>query len=180
VLIGLVPTALSAGFGCYRNAKRGETLMSLLSFLSIGSRFTVACSMFEMAFYVRLNQRLSDFEIRRVEADIRTITPSMIHRITARFKSLLHECHQVGNASHKILASYGIIVINLLQLVGGVFLANFSSEAEEADADSVGGTVLVPAWTFGAVFQPLLSFLIFLHGAQRAALRGAPSTIFFC
>ncbi|GMI32478.1 hypothetical protein TeGR_g15160 [Tetraparma gracilis] len=163
VLIGLVPTALSAGFGCYRNAKRGETLMSLLSFLSIGSRFTVACSMFEMAFYVRLNQRLSDFEIRRVEADIRTITPSMIHRITARFKSLLHECHQVGNASHKILASYGIIVINLLQLVGGVFLANFSSEAEEADADSVGGTVLVPAWTFGAVFQPLLSFLIFLH-----------------
>jgi hypothetical protein len=155
---GFAPTAVSAVVGAYRNHQRGEILMSLLSICALLSRVGIGCGLVESAFFLRLNQRLSEFEIRRVEADIRTISPNMIHRITARFKSLLHECHQVGNASHKLLVNYAVLVVNMLQLVGGIFLANMTVDE---DTDAAG--TLVPAWSFAAVVQPLLSLLVFLH-----------------
>jgi len=39
--------------------------------------------------------------------------------------------------------------------IGGVFIANFSVEGEAK---------CVPAWVFAGVFQPVLSFIVFVHG----------------
>ena len=75
--------------------QRGETLLAVLAGCSVYSKLTQMLILAETAFFMRMSQRLSEFEVRRVEADIRTVTPNLIHRITARFKSLLHECHQV-------------------------------------------------------------------------------------
>ena len=58
----------------------------LLAIGSLLNKVVMFLSSAHISFTVRLTQRLSQFEIRRVEADIRTITPNLIHRITPRFK----------------------------------------------------------------------------------------------
>jgi len=53
----------------------------------------------------------------------------MIHRITPRFKSLLHEMHHVGNATHGMLFSYlPVIAIMAVLLVGGILTAAGDNE----------------------------------------------------
>jgi len=110
-----------------------------------------------VAFSIRMSQKLSMFEIRRAEADIRTVTPTMIHRITPRFKSLLHECHQCGNTAHGLLMPYApTTFVNIIQLIGGIFQATMSGQEEEK--------ICVPGWVFAGAFQPVLTTMVFIHG----------------
>ena len=111
------------------------------------------------SFMVRLAQRLAELEIRRVESDIRTVTPNLIHRITPRFKSLLHEAHRTGNNVHQIFSFFiPVVITNVLQIITGVFVANFDDQEEGLTK------VCVPGWVFAAVFQPVLTLLIYVNG----------------
>ena len=63
---------------------------------------------------------ISNSSLSPVEADIRTVKPNMIHRITPRFKSMLHEMHQTGNVAHGLMYLYvPATLINITQMVGG-------------------------------------------------------------
>jgi len=77
-LPGMVPTVISAMVSVYRNYNRGEFALSALALATVYSRLVVGLILVETAFFVRLAQALSMFEIRRVEADIRTVAPSMV------------------------------------------------------------------------------------------------------
>jgi len=78
----------------------------------------------------------------------------MIHRITPRFKSLLHEMHHIGNATHAMLLGYApTIIISTVLLVGGILTAA---------GDSADGNVEVPVWSFAAVIQPMTSMLAYI------------------
>jgi len=82
---------------------------------------------------------------------------AQIHRITARFKALLHECHYVGNLTHKTLVFYSITVVNVIQMISGIYIANI--------ADAEGGLVSeVPTWSFAVVLQPVVTVIVFLFG----------------
>ena len=74
----VIPTALSALVSVYRNYNRGEFVLSALALMTVYSKVIIGLILVETAFFVRLAQLLSMFEIRRVEADIRTIAPSMV------------------------------------------------------------------------------------------------------
>ena len=50
-----------------------------------------------------------------------------------------------------------ILFIHTIQLVGGIFFAFFAAEDEEGNAMSI------PAWTFAAFLQPLISMLFYVH-----------------
>jgi len=153
-LIGLLPTVISAVNSCWRMKQRGEVVMSVLAAGAVWSKTCQAFILVQVAFSVRLAQVLSEFEIRRVEADVRVVTPNLVHRITPRFKSLLHECHMIGNLCHPLLYTYApISIIYIIQLIAGVFLA------------TAGGSndTCVPAWAFAGVFQPLVTIMIYIH-----------------
>ena len=78
----------------------------------------------------------------------------MIHRITPRFKSLLHEMHHVGNATHSMLLWHvPSIILGAVMLVGGIMTAA---------GDRADGNVEVPIWAFAAVLQPLVTMLAYL------------------
>ena len=65
---------------------RGDNLGAALSAGCMMNRLVFAAGSAHVCFSVRLVQKLAEFEIRRVEADIRVVTPNLIHRITPRFK----------------------------------------------------------------------------------------------
>jgi len=143
----------AAGFSIVRNFGRGDKLLGLLSVCCLISKLISFIMMAQVAFVVRLSQKLSEFEIRRVEADVRTVSANMIHRITPRFKSLLHECHAVGNLGHGMIGFYlPVMGLHVIQLLAGIFSASFGS-----------GGGCVPGWIFAAVFQPLTTLIVWLH-----------------
>ena len=86
LLIGLVPLVWSCVVSVNRNIVRKDYVLAGCAALAVWSRIVYCCCSCHIAFLLRLSQVLSEFEVRRVEADIRTISPSMIHRITPRFK----------------------------------------------------------------------------------------------
>ena len=146
------PVVACAVISLARNVARGES-MGLL----VCSGAFVYCTLgslllqIQSAFAIRLAQKLSMFEIRRVEADVRTCDPNLVHRITPRFKSMLHEMHQVGNTTHTIiLGMLPGMLLCLVQFIGGVFVAS-------------AGETKVPVWAFFAGLQPLLSALIYTY-----------------
>jgi len=152
-LFGLLPVLGSALVSTKRNLERGERVLAMLALLSAYSKFAQIMILVQVAFVVRMAQVLSMFEIRRCEADIRTISPSLIHRITARFKSLLHECHMIGNTSHGVLVFYVSVVINVVQMITGVYAANFGAVSEEFEgSEDERPEEIAPAWVFFAVF----------------------------
>ena len=90
-----------------------------------------------------------------MEADVRVVQSNIIHRITPRFKSLLHELHYVGNLSHPLINFYlPVFMINGLCLLTGIMEATFNGG---------GGTGCVPAWMFCGVVQPLVTFIVWIH-----------------
>ena len=64
---------------------------------------------------------------------------------------------QVGNLGHALLFFYAVVFVNLAQFMGGIVIAN----REDDTAGSVNSSV--PAWSFAAVIQPTLTFLVYLH-----------------
>ena len=78
----------------------------------------------------------------------------MIHRITPRFKSLLHEMHHIGNAAHAMQLAYApTITSSIVLLVGGIMTAA---------GDNKDGNVEVPVWAFAATIQPLVTMLAYV------------------
>ena len=71
-LLGFSVVCGSALVSCVRNYRRGELLLSSLAALSVYSRFVGSCILLESSFFTRIACKLSEFEIRRAEADIRT------------------------------------------------------------------------------------------------------------
>ena len=65
---------------------RGDTLGIVLAVGCMMSKLVQAAISAHVCFSVRLMQKLAEFEIKKVEADIRVVTPNLIHRITPRFK----------------------------------------------------------------------------------------------
>jgi len=157
LLIGVVPCICSCVTSSVRWWAKGETLMALGALSGVWATIGAFMMPCQVAFFLRLGQRLSDFEIRRCEADIRTCPPNMIHRITPRFKQLLHECHSFGNRCHGMLYFFApFILLYSAQMVLGIMQANFSSKEN--------GDICVPYWVFFSTFQPVISMLLFVHG----------------
>ena len=69
-----------------RSTDRGDTIGTALAVGCMMSKLVYTAISAHVSFSVRLMQKLAEFEIRRVEADIRVVTPNLIHRITPRFK----------------------------------------------------------------------------------------------
>jgi hypothetical protein len=152
-LIAFIPGLWSIITTAIRSHERDDTLILALSIVTIYSRLVECLALSHVSFLVRLSQKLSEFEIRRVESDIRTCVPSLTHRITPRFKSMLHECHLVGNRAHSLFFFVlPILFCNCVQFLGAVMEASFGKS-----------TVCVPAWVFFALFQPLVTLICFLH-----------------
>jgi hypothetical protein len=160
--IGL--SAAAASIARY-NAK-GDMLMTSLSIGASGGMLVTALILAHVIMLIRLNQKLAKFEVRRVEADIRTVAPGLIHRITPRFKTLLHECHMIGNtASGLFMLMIPIILINTIQFVSGVFATSMGGSQIHTDYETgleVEASVCVPAWTFVACLCPMISVLVFI------------------
>jgi len=129
--------------------------MAALALIAGYSKGVGVLAIAQVAFAVRLSQVTTEFEIRRAECDIRTVSPNMIHRITPRFKSLLHECHMIGNLAHPMLFIYlPVLVVNAVLLTGSVIEASFSGNME--------GEGCVPSWIFVAVLQPCVTLIIWI------------------
>jgi hypothetical protein len=153
-LVPSVVVGLGSGLSTIiRSYNRGDSVLLALAVGSTCNKLVWSSINAHTAFSVRLVQRLAEFEIRRVEADVRTITPNLIHRITPRFKSLLHECHMFGNISSGAINLVALCtIVNMVQLVLAIMSASFGD-----------GTECVPAWTFAGAFQPIISLLFFVH-----------------
>jgi len=129
--------------------------MAALALVAAYSKGVGVLAIAQVAFAVRLSQVTTEFEIRRTECDIRTVGPNMIHRITPRFKSLLHECHMIGNLAHPLLFIYvPVFCVNVVLLAGGIMEASFSGNKE--------GEGCVPSWTFVGVFQPCVTLITWI------------------
>jgi len=165
LLPGLIPSGVAAVVSAYRNYMRGEHLLCGLAIITVYSRLVTMAMLVEVAFFLRLSQVWSMFEVRRVEADIRTVAPAMIHRITARFKALLHEAHAIGNLSHQTLVFYSLLLVNLVQMMSAIYIANLDTDEGETITE-------VPAWSFAAVIQPTVTLLthIFAYGNLNLAI----------
>jgi len=158
LLPALIPFVLSTTVTAYRRLQEGNTLMGVLA---IGATFSklISQGMFvEGLFYLRLQQRLLLFEVRRVQCDVRICPTSLIHRVTPRFKALLQEAHMQGNKGHFIFyMMIPFISIYGLQMVGGVFARTNESAC-------------IPTWTFFAIFQPMISLAMTVHGYSKLNL----------
>ena len=154
----LCPMTLSCAFSTARQYAAGNYLMSFLACGSIVSCTFQVLNFTHMCFYMRLSQKLQGFEIRRCQADIRVCEPELIHRVTPRFKGLLHEAHLIGNKSHKFLFIFmPALLLMGLQFVGGIFSPQFK----------VKGSDCVPTWVFFAFFAPLVSLLVIVHAFAK-------------
>ena len=95
------------------------------------------------------------------------MTPNLVHRVTPRFKSLLHECHMTGNLCSDIFLNVSIVLaFYALQLVGAVMQASLAGGTQaniQTGEAAGGGGICVPAWCFGVVFQPTLSLIVFIY-----------------
>ena len=151
-LINLIPCLVSALSTTAHSFERGDWIFGCLAAGAIWSKAVTAFCLGHIAFVVRLSQRLSEFECRRVEADIRTVFPSMTHRITPRFKSLLHEVHMAGNRCHALYYAISpVIVLNILMLVTAVCVGSFLD------------TPCIPTWCFFVAFQPIITCIVWVH-----------------
>ena len=148
------PMSASSIITAVRMYNRGQHLMAALAVCSFWSLGVSALILAEIGFNVRLCQRLNELEIRRTEADIRTIAPNLVHRVTPRFKALLHECHGISNTTHFPLANLiPFLLVSFVQMVTGLFVA------------STGGSdACIPTWTFAAFFSPAITLLVIIHG----------------
>jgi len=150
-LVGLVPFVYSAATSATRYAQKDDFLMCSLAVCSLLSKVSAMLCMSHVAFTIRMSQVLSELEIRRCEADIRVVTPSMIHRITPRFKGLLQELHYVGNKAHPLfMMMIPVFLVYVIMLAGAIMKATFDDNA------------CVPTWCFASFFQPLTTFIIWL------------------
>ena len=99
-----------------------------------------------------------------MEAEIRVCDVSLIHCVTPRFNAMLQESHAIGNASHKFFFMFApIVFLYTLQFIGELF-----KSVSEGEVDKVEGEVVrcVETWVFFALFQPLISFIIFVHSLK--------------
>jgi len=177
-LFGAVPIWISLISSLYSwFVVRQDYTLSLLLVLTLISKTITCLALAVSSFHVRISQKLGELEIRRLEADIRTCPPEMIHRITPRFKALLHEAHMCGNLSHKfVIQCVPVILVTLIQFVGGVFgAANvngstntvvcvWGEEEEDEEGTEDDNGLCVPMWMFFATGQCLISMLIWVHG----------------
>jgi len=167
-----LPAAIPLITSCFNTAWRhfaeGDKLMGSLALLTLWSRFVGCLSLAHIAFFVGVSQRLNSFEVRRVEADIRVCDVGLIHRVTPRFKAMLQESHAIGNASHKFFFMFAPVgFLYTLQLIGGLFKSVSAGEVDDEEGEVVR---CVETWVFFALFQPLISFVVFIHGFAKLNL----------
>jgi len=99
------------------------------------------------SFMVRLAQRLAELEIRRVESESYTQDNAKVQEFAPR------------GASNQIFSFFiPVVITNVLQMITGFFVANFDDQEEGLTK------VCVPGWVFAAVFQPVLTLLIYVNG----------------
>jgi len=173
-LFGAVPIWISLISSLYSwFVVRQDYTLSLLLVLTLISKTVQFIGLASSAFHVRISQKLGELEIRRLEADIRTCPSEMIHRITPRFKALLHEAHMCGNLSHKFFAQVGpLMLTTVIQFVGGVFEAADMNGRDkvvcvwggEEEGEDGGGDRCVPSWLFFTSFQAVISVVVWIHG----------------
>ena len=172
MVIGL-PWMGAAAVSCVRHVQRGEGWLAAGAICALWGEFITCLSIAQISFCVRAGQKLSMLEIRRVQCDVRVVSPQLIHRVTPRFKSLLHESHAFANKAQKMFSFFlPITFVNVIQLVGGVWVANFQKEGEvekEVWEEDEGG-VCVPAWIFFSVFGPIVTLLVVIHGFGKLNL----------
>ncbi len=170
ILVGFAPMACASLITAYRRWDY-DRITAILSLCFFWSRAIQVSSLGGMAYLIRLSQCLANFEIRRVQTDVRTCPATLIHRITPRFKALLHECHMIGNKGH----SYFVFLLPALsvytiQLVAGIFMASLAVPSDDTtddydDNENTSG--FVPTWCFFAVSSPIITTLIWIFNYGR-------------
>jgi len=91
--IGFLPLGLAVFPTLYRN-QDSDLLKKVLKVLLAWSWIVSLVTNCGMSYCVRLMQKLQEFEIRRLQCDIRTCQYSLIHRAAPRFKALPHDRKQ--------------------------------------------------------------------------------------
>jgi hypothetical protein len=152
-LLGTIPVWISSISTIVHAVEIADWWSVVLTVGSVWSKTLVVLTLAHCAFVVRLSQCMSELECRRVEADIRTVFPSMTHRITPRFKSLLHEVHMTGNRCHAMYYFVlPVVLLNFVMVLSAVSVASFGVD----DA-------CVPTWCFFSVFQPVITVITWVH-----------------
>ena len=163
-MIGFAPAAFFTLRTFYRRWEE-DTLTLVLTGLLFWAWTLSLLTNCGIAYCIRLIQKLQDLEIRRAQCDIRTCPASLIHRITPRFKALLHEAHMVGNRCHVFyFFVIPVLLTYIFQMVGGVFITAFGQQAEDGYEEDEGSADCVAAWVFFFMIQPLISLLVWTHG----------------
>ena len=163
-----IPLCTTCIVTAWRHFAEGDKLMGALALLTLWSKFVGCLAFAHIQFFIGLSQLLNTFEVRRVEADIRVCDVGLIHRVTPRFKAMLQESHAIGNASHKFFFMFApIVFLYALQLIGGLFKSASAGEVDEEEGEVVR---CVETWVFFALFQPLISLVIVIHGLAKLNL----------
>ena len=80
-----------------------ETLLCLLSLFSLISRIGNMAMSAVTAYFIRLNQRVHQFEVKRMQHDIRACSPSSVDLLVPRLNTLLKEMHAVCKSQNQFL-----------------------------------------------------------------------------
>jgi hypothetical protein len=139
--------------------ERNEVWLAILSAFIIYSKLTITLSGSQAAFFIRLNQRLIELEIRRVQLEVRTADMRNAQFLPVRVKRLLIETHSITNREHFFYGLWGPVIFFHLVLLGVGII-----QAQRGDDNCI------PIWVFLCELQPLLSLIVMTHGFARLNL----------
>ena len=138
--------------------ERDEGAMTVLTCCVLLAKFQIALASIQASFYIRANQRFSEFEIRRLQKEIREATFETAEHLSVRIKKVLKENYNTCNKMHKFLFMWApMIIIYVFFVLLGVI------QAEKTD-------FCIHFWIFVGALQPLLSTVVFIHGFARLNL----------
>ena len=139
--------------------------LALLILLVAFSKVSLALNSVQVSFYIRASQKIAEFEVRRVQQDIRNIAGGQAveddtiddddvraaRNIAVRVKKLFIDLHRLTNNSHKFFVFFApTILIHFLMFFEGIFRAQDENEC-------------TPYWIFVGSIGPLLTVIIFVH-----------------
>ncbi|GMH83712.1 hypothetical protein TrST_g5867 [Triparma strigata] len=154
-----IPWYAGVAYSVMIHLERNEAWLAILSAFIIYSKLTITLSGTQAAFFIRLNQRLCELEIRRVQLEVRTADMRNAQFLPVRVKRLLIENHSITNREHFFYGLWGPVIFFHLVLLGiGII------QAQKGDDHCI------PIWVFLCELQPLLSLIVMTHGFARLNL----------
>ncbi|GMH80322.1 hypothetical protein TL16_g08500 [Triparma laevis f. inornata] len=135
--------------------EQGETLFAALAVASFISRFGNASMSADVAMALRLNQKVHEFEVKRMQHDIRACKPEQVDLLVPRLQTLLKEMHQVTQSENIFLILWApVLVLWWIMLGFGIYNLNVIKDAN----------FVLPCWMLIVTVQPVFSLLTFYYG----------------